>query len=216
MSHIICMDSKEFLKKFIKKYNYKKYIFILVSEDVKSNKNYENVYSLKALLPPPHVISEFVNNGYTKRYKTKYLEYLNNPKVESLLTIIVKYAVMDNKDVVLLCSNNEMQYKYFKLISKYLNSVYNVNTCTLSEYKDDPEKCVAYKDKKDVVKILKKKLTNIKVTKETTSMNIKAFKKRLKSLSKKELRDFCKQRDIKIKKSYDKDDIIERIIKVVL
>lgn len=215
MSHIICMDSKEFLKKFIKKYNHKKYTFFLISEDVKTSGDYDNVYLLKALIPPPNVVSEFVNKGYSKKYKEKYLQYLTMPKVEMFLTIIVKFAVMDKRDVVLLCSDNETQYKYLKLISVYLENVYNVNTCSYSEYDKNPEKSVAYKSKKQVLKILEKKLSNIKASDMKTSVNLKVFKKRLQSLSKKELKSYCKERGISIKKDDDKDDIIKRILKTL-
>ena len=99
MAAIIRMSSDDFLDNFIKKYNYKKFNFLLISEGVKTKKKYRNVYALKSLIPPANVVSEFINSGYSGKYVKKYTNYLSNPEVEALITVIVKLCVVDNSNV---------------------------------------------------------------------------------------------------------------------
>lgn len=211
MGAIIRMDSKQFLKKFVKDENYKNFNFILVSEDVKTVNKYSNVYAIRSLLPPPNILSIFVNEGMSDKYIKKYIDYLSNPKIEAMLTVIVKLAVIENSNVVLLCSKNEDEFGYIKIICKYIEKIYNVKTYSYKKYKSNPEECEKVKDKKKVVKILDKKLNEFDGD-ATPNIDKKELKRRLESLSKKELKGYCKYQSI----SFDKDDSKEKLIKKII
>lgn len=212
MGAIIRMSSKEFLKKFVKEEDYRKFNFLLISEDIKNNKEYNNVYSLKALIPPPNIISIFVNEGRSDKYVRKYIDYLRFPKVEALLTVIVKLAIIENSNVILLCSESEKEFGYLKIICDYIEKVYKVKTYSYKKYINNPKACEKVKDKKEVVKILEKKLKNFDEDVET-GVNKKELKRRLQELSKKELRGYCKYHSISVDKDDSKEKIIKRIIK---
>lgn len=206
------MSSKEFLNKFIKEEDYRKFNFLLISEDIKTDKKYKNVFSIPTLIPPPNIISVFVNEGYSDRYIKKYIDYLRIPKVEALLTVMVKLAVVENSNVIMLCSKSEDEFKYLDIIGKYIKTVYGIKTYTYKKYKSNPTLCETVKDKKKVIKILEKKEKNIDDNVDP-SVNLHEMQRKLKSLSKKELRGFCKHHSIECKKDDSKEKIIKRIMK---
>ena len=88
MACIIRMKSDEFLDKFIKEHDYRRFNFLLISENVQTEKKYKNVYPIPTLIPPPNIISEFVANGHTPKYVKKYLDYIQTPRVEAMITIM--------------------------------------------------------------------------------------------------------------------------------
>lgn len=213
MATIIRMGSDEFVKKFIKKEDYKKFNFLLVSDDVFTDKSFDNVYSLKALLPPPNIISVFINEGYSERYRDKYFKYLSNPRVEGLLTVIVKLVVVDKSDVVLLCSKNETEFKYLSMICEYIEAVYHVKSCSYKKYTKNREKYRDMKYGKKTLNVLKKKLKEIKEV-PVPQITRSEMKKRLKSMDKKELRILCKKNSIDFSKDDSKKDLIDIIMDV--
>jgi len=218
MACIIKMSSDEFLDKFIKDFDYKKFNFLLISENVKTEKKYRNVYAIPSLIPPANVISEFIANGYTNDYVKKYLDYLSTPRVEAMITIMVKLAIVDNSNVIMLCSKAEDEFKYLDIICQYIEYAYGVNTYTFKKYKKNPDKCedVDEKVKKKVVKILEKKLGEIKEI-ETAPNMTKAEKKQVeaafKKMNKKEICKILKRCGIKHNPKDSKKDLRKTIIK---
>ena len=217
MAAIIRMSSDDFLDNFIKKYNYKKFNFLLISEGVKTKKKYRNVYALKSLIPPANVVSEFINSGYSGKYVKKYTNYLSNPEVEALITVIVTLCVVDNSNVVLLCTKEESEYKYLNIICDYIEAVYGVKAYSYNKYKKDPDGCekISNKVKKKVAKVLSSKLKTMKHAPSDKGVKVdkKEMKAKLKILTKKELKSYCKENSISIKKDDEKSDIIKRILK---
>lgn len=212
MGAIIRMSSKEFLKTFVKKEDYRKFNFLLISEDITSLGKYKNVNSIPTLIPPPNVVSVFVNEGLSDKYVKKYINYLQLPRVEAILTVIVKLAIVENTNVVLLCSEKEDEFGYLNIIGKYIKTVYNVPTYSYKRFRKDPSSCESVKNKKKVIKILDHKLKNIDTSAES-NINLHEMKRRLQTLSKKELRGFCKQHSIDCKKDDTKEKLIKRILK---
>lgn len=212
MGAIIRMSSKEFLKSFVKNEDYRKFNFLLISEDIKNENKYKNVNSIPTLIPPPNIISAFINEGFSDKYIKKYINYLQIPRVEAILTVIVKLAVVENTNVVLLCSEKEDEFGYLKLIGKYIKTVYKVPVYSYKRFKSDPSSCEMVRKKKEVVKILDNKLKNIDNS-ANPNINLNEIKRRLQTLSKKELRGFCKQHSIGYKKDDSKEKIIKRILK---
>lgn len=211
MATIIKISSDELIKKFIKKEDFKKFNFLLISEDITTNKDYDNIHSIKALIPPPNLITEFINNGVSVKYREKYFRYLNNPRVEALLTVIVKLVVIENSDVVLLCSENESEFKYIDLICEYIEEMYHVKSYSYKKYRKNAKKYSNTKYGKKTLKILKKKLKEIDEV-PATQITRSEMKKRLKSMNKNQLKSICKQNSI----GFDKDDSKKELIEVIM
>jgi len=215
MAAIIKMNSKEFLDDFLKNFNYKKYNFLLVSQDIKTEKKYDNVYATPSLIPPPNVVSELLGSGNASKYEKKYVNYLSNPKVESLITVLVKLATVENSNVVLLCSKDEDEYGYLDILGDYITAIYGAKVFSYKKYKKNPKKCNSVGDnKKKIIKVLKKKLNDIDTDAEAT-IDKSEIKERLKQLKKSELIEFAKSKGLKLKKSMEKSDMVKKIIKTL-
>lgn len=214
MGSIIKIASKDFLKRFCEKEDVTKFNFLVISEDIKTKSKFDNVYALKRLIPPPNIVSVFVDKGFCKKYKGMYLDYLSIPENEILLTSLVKCAVVDNTNVVLICSEHEKQYMYLEMICEYLENIYKVNTVTYKQYKKHPGDCNSDINRKEVDYILKVKIKSAKIAvDDSITIDSKMFKEKLKDCSRKELLKFCKVNDIKFKKDDDKPQLIKRILK---
>lgn len=212
MAAIIKMNSKEFLDDFLDKFNYKKYNFILVSNDITTQKKYDNVYAIPSLIPPPNVMAELIREGDVDKYAKKYIKYLSQPKVEAFITVLVKLAVVENSNVIILCSKDEYEYDYIELLSDYISTVYGAKVFSYKKYKKNPKKCDSSDgNKKKIVKVLRKKIANIDIESED-AVNKSDIKERLKKLSRKELIKFAKSKGLSIKKSKEKSEIIKKIL----
>lgn len=213
MATIITMNSKEFLDDFIEKFNYKKYNFLLVSQDITTNKKYGNVYATPSIMPPPNVLSELIGKGDPDKYEKKYIKYLSDPKVDSLITVLVKLATVDNSNVILLCSKEEDDYGYLDILRDYIEATYSAKVYSYKKYKKKPDKCDSVgKNKKKIVKILTRKLKEVDTSAEPT-VNKSDIKDRLKQLSKKELVAFAKSKGLKLDKDGSKSDMIKVMLK---
>ncbi|MFN4245855.1 MAG: hypothetical protein ACK4F9_06915 [Brevinematia bacterium] len=218
MGVIIRMDSKKFLKDFIKENDPMEFQYVLISENITTKEKFKNVKAIPLLIPPVSAISELENEGF-KSYRKAYLNYLSNPKIEAFISIIVK-AVVDNElKIVLLCSQSENEFKYLKIICEYIEEVYKLKTYTYKSYKENPEKACKIKNKDEVKKILNKKLENLYSNKEVdleTKKDKKKLMKELKKLSRKELIKVARKKNIDVDEDADKDKIVKKIAKKLM
>lgn len=212
MSCIIRMTSGEFLDKFIKKHDYRKFNFLLISENITTDDKYRNVYAGPSLIPPQNIISTFIHEGYTERYVKKYLDYLQTPRVEALITAAVKLAIIDNSNVIMVCSEAEAEFKYIDIICQYIETVYGVKTYTYKQYRKNPEKCEAVSDKvkKRAGKILEKKIRDIEDI-ESFKPSKKEVREIVAPLSKKQIIQVLKANGIK----HDPDDSKKKLRKLL-
>lgn len=210
------MNSEKFIMNFMKDYDPSEFQFILVSENISTEKRYKNVMSVPALIPPPNIIATHINEGYGKEYKKKYLDFLKKGEINSLVSIIVK-AALGGMNIVLLCSKSEDEYKYLKLLCEFIEDEYKLKTYTLKSFKEDPKKASKIKNKEEVVRVLAKAMEKLHDVGNKLSPEIDEdkFIKRLKKLDKNELRVYCKNKGIKIDNDMDKKDIIKKIRKKV-
>lgn len=219
MACIIKMSSDEFLDKFIEKYDYRKFNFLLISEDIKTVNKYKNVYAIPSLIPPPNIITSFISGGYDSTYIKKYLDYIQTPRVEAMITIAVKLAIIDNSNVVLLCSKAEDEFKYIDIICQYIENIYSVKTYSYKKYKKDPDKCehVDEKVKKKVSKILEKKIDDIKdIETGFKTMSLKEAKAKVKAIGgKKEITKFLRTYGIKHNPKDSKKDLRKLMTKIL-
>lgn len=213
MACIIRMTSDQLLDKFIEKYDYKKFNFLLISEDVKTIEKYKNVYAIPSLIPPPTVINKFIQGGYCGDYVKKYLDYIQTPRVEAMITIMVKLAIIENANVILLCSPAENEFKYLNMICQYIENLYGIKTYSFKKYRKEPEKCeeVSEKTKKKVAKILEGKIANIKDIKPV-KLTKKEAKAKFKELGKKQLISWLRSNGIK----HDPKDSKKTLLKIVM
>lgn len=216
MGCIIRVDSEKFITKFLKDFNCKDFQFIPISENITSNRTHKNIMPIPALMPPPNVTATFINEGYCKEYKNKYNNYLSKDEVNILLVTMIK-AVLNDMQIVLICSKSEDEFKYLKLICDFIENEYRLKTFTLKEYSDNPSKANKVKNKDEIIKIVTKtisKLQDSDIKTVSAVIDKDKFVKKLKKLDKKELKALCKSKGIKISDE-DKDEIIKKIKKKV-
>lgn len=213
MASIIIMTSDDFLESFVKKYNCENYNFILVSSDIKTKHKYKNIYRIKQLLPPTKAVSSKLNGNDEEGYRKKYFKHLSRPDIEIYLTTIVRLAVAEDSNVVLLCSKDEHKsYKYLNLIREYLEEVYGVRVYTYKKYRKD-KKPTSVTNKKKTLKIVAKKIELNAQNGTDANIDIEEFVGKLRHMKKKIAYNFAKKRGIKVKPDMSKKDIIKAIEK---
>ncbi len=213
MGAIIRMSSKTFVEDFIKNENYKNFTFLLASNDIKTRGNYDNIYSMKVLIPPVSSLRSYVEQGVNKKYIKKYIEYLETRKMETILSVIVKAAVVEEQNVVILCSEEESEYEYTKILCKHIESVFKVPTYSYKKFKKE-EHPGELKNREKTLKILKDLIG--KENMKPTTLTPKQLKNTLKDHSKKELIRMCKSSKIKVDDSMTKTEIIDKYVKKTL
>lgn len=215
MGCIIRMNSEKFISKFLKEFNPNEFQFVLISENITTAKRYKNVMPIQTLIPPPNVVTTFINEGMTKSYEKKYIEYLERPEINSLVTIIVK-AALSGFNMILLCSKSEDDFKYLKMLCDFIEKHYKIKTYTMKKFIEDPNKAVKIKNKEEVTNIVMKameKLHEVDGEKIQPEFNKKKFFKKLEKLDKKELKQYCKLKGIKVDNDLGKNKLITKIMK---
>lgn len=217
MGAIIRMESKKFFKDFLPEVNQKDYQFIVISEFIKTNGKSPNVKAIQRLMPPAKVLSEFID-GNKKAYKKAYLNYLQNPQIESFLSIIVKAAVINDMNIVLICSHSENEFKYLKYICEYIETVFKLKTYTWADFNTDPEKARKIKNKDEVAQILNKKFEKMQKLGVNLETNVDKEKvvKQLKELGKKGMKKIAKAKGIKLDEDLSKDKMAKKLAKKLL
>lgn len=215
MGLIMKMDSKKFINKFLKEFNPEEFQFLLISENITTNNEHKNVMALPALIPPVNISSIYVNEGFSKEYKKKYLEYLKKENIKALVTIIVNAAVIQNLNVVLLCSKSESEFKYLDMICEFIEAEYKMKTYSYKKFSKDPKKSMQIDNKEKVSNILFKNIEKLKESGANfdSKINESKLEKKLNKLDKKELVKYCKYKNIKVNKGASKKDIIKKIVK---
>ena len=213
MASIIKMNSTEFFD-FVDRYDHREFNFILVSQDIKTVGKYNTVYQMNSLIPPSNIISEFVSNGYSKKYCKKYLKYLSREQVEVILATIVKLATVEDTNVVLLCSDNEEMYKYLDLIGEFLKDEYKCKVCSYKKFRKRRTETDVCDNKKEIIPILERKLAQFKVgVAEDDVLGKKEYKKNLKDMKRRDILAFCEANKIKVDADMDKKTLIKKVIK---
>lgn len=215
MGLIMKMNSKTFINKFLKEYDPQDFQFLLVSENITSNGEHKNVMGLKALIPPVNIASIFVNEGTSKDYKKKYLDYIKKDNIRSLITIIVNAAVIQNLNVVLICSKSEDEFGYLDMICEFIEAEYKLKTYSFKKFHKDPEKAMQIDNREKVSNILFKQMEKLKESGISLDSKVdpEKLQKKLQKLDKDELLKYCKYKNIKVDKDDGKKKIIKKIIK---
>jgi len=218
MGCIIRIDSEKFIGDFLKNFDPNKFQFLLISKDIttKGKKGkYSNVMAIKALIPPPHIASVFINDGMTKTYKKKYLEYLKKDDNNLLVSTIIKGAI-NNMNIVLLCSKSEDEFGYLKLLCEFIEDIYNMKTYSYKKFKKEPDKATKISNKDQVIGNLTNIINKLKPSDiMSPDVNKEKLIKRLKGMDREDLYKYCKTNGIKVDKTYNKKELIKCIVKSI-
>lgn len=215
MGTIIQMTSKELVKDFlpnIKDVN--DYNFITISENVRVKNKLENVKAIPRLIPPIAAMNLFTS-GDKKGYKKAYHQYLNTIEIDAFIYIMLKAVVDHDLKLVLICSPFEAQFNYIKLLTDYIESIYDLKTYTVKSYLKDKESAHKISNLDTVRAIINKKAEKL----EKSGIDINPDKsdkeliKDLKQLKKKDLIKMAKKRNVKIKKGDGRKKIAKAIAK---
>jgi hypothetical protein len=213
MASLVILESDDFLKSFIKKYDYNNYNFILVSSDIDTKNKYKNVFRAKQLLPPSKALAHMANGNEYEEYYKKYVKYLSRPEVEIFLTTIAKLVAVEGSNVILLCSKSEAEMKYLNIIKEYFEEIYQLKVFSYKKYKKDPDNCDSVTKKKKTIKIIDKKTKAAAEMTVSVKFDPEDVKARLKHQDEDTLRAMAKRIGVKVKKSDDKKTIIKKIKK---
>ena len=221
MSVLIKMKSSDFVGDFVKNFEHDKFNILLISSDVKKEKTgkkgdeYKHIYSLPELIPPPHIMNIYLGNLDESKYKSEYGKYLENPDNIDILTTIVRLVAVEKQNVILLCSDNEYEYLYLEALCDYIMARFGLKSYKYKKYKQlikkGEELSIGDEDKiestlEDLSKIKKKKIKNT---------DKEMIENSLKEKSKKDLRKYCKSRNIEYTKDIKKKELIKKIIKFI-
>lgn len=218
---IIRMNSKKFLKKFVedKDVILQDFNYVLASDEINSDNSHQNVVRARALIPKTVDIGLKINGEYQKYYEN-YMEYLASPEPLHLLVTMVAGVINSDLNVVLLCSKSEDDHAYLDMIDEFLQKNFGICAYTYDQYNENKDKC---KEIKDLVKTKKAMVSAINYLKKAQAENQKLQDKKdkvrvkaeLKEMKKKELKEICKEYNIKFNKDDEKKDIIKKILKVM-
>jgi hypothetical protein len=207
------MNSKELFNSFSKKYNFKEFNFVVVSADIKSTHKHRNVYVVKKLLPPTKCLSYIMNGmngGDFNKYREKYFKYLSEPDAEIYITTLVKLCVAEDTNVVLLCSEDELELYYMKLLTEYIENVYRVKIYPYKKFKKS-KKCNSAKNKKKTMMIIQNKMDLIRMSDGVLEPDSEFMASKLNAMKKKELRQLMKNMGIPTKKSESRKKMLKEL-----
>lgn len=215
MGVIIRMNSKTFHEKFLKNEDVEDFQFVVISQDIKTEGKVSNVKAIPRLVPPAPLAQILINEG-EEEFGARYLKYLSAFQIEQFLTIIAAAAVdPEGLKIVLLCSEQEEEFLYIRLICEYLEEVYKIPTFSYKKYAKDPKKALDESNLKEAREIVERKRKELAEDQPDFDTNVdkKKLKEELSELDKKALRKLAKKKDIKIDDDMGKKDIIKKIIK---
>lgn len=197
---IYWMTSKTFRDEFLIKEKYKDILetqYVLISSRIGYSGKEENIISAKSFLfPSPHTCSAATNDEFINRYE----EQLKNNI--AFFAMIIQNALIENNDIVLLCTKCENKMKFMDVIvdfvyHKFGYFIYNYKKYSkgvLKEYKFNKTKVLLKCDK--YIQDVKKNSSDEKVRKSY-----------YKDLSKKELRMILEKEGIYSKNKSRKEMI---------
>lgn len=218
--HIIEVIGDEFLEKFIHQEDLMDYQYLLLSTDIQTTKEFKNVMEFPRLIPDGCILEYFMSKEM-KQYKHEYYSFLMRDEIRAFITVMMKSVIDNGFKLVLLCSEEENEYKFIKMLRKFIEKEYNFPTYNYKKYckarKEDSFKDI--EDLEGIKKQIKKEVERIEKLKINVGEEDKVDKamKALDKMSKKELRQFCEKKGYKKKKyeDLDKDGLKEFIIKKI-
>lgn len=217
---IIELHGNDFFNKFIPNEIHSEYQYLLISTDIETSGEYKNVMRMNQLIPNAYIM-QFMMDDAKKQYKFEYFSFLLRDEIRALVTIIMKSVVENNFKIVLLCSEEEKEYGYVKLLRKFIEKEYNFPTYTYKKYCKCREKG-EFKEVKDLDTVKQQVKDEIKRIEKLSiavggdvSGKIKKAKKQLDKMSKKDMKAFCKAKGYKKYKDLNEKQLRKYILERV-
>lgn len=218
---IIEINSKELLKKFVKTEKIGDYQYLIISEQIKTNKKRDDVVNAEALIPEPKVISKIISQD-VDRYTELYLDQLQRVNPLRVLCAITK-ASLDGMNILLISSHEEdSNYMYVSIIRSFLENKFRIKTCDYKEYCKDRDACTHIDNASEVIATLDNITERIndvmaETQKNKARLEDEEFIEAIKEMKRSEIKDVCKKYGIKIKgmKDMTKKQIARKMLKLI-
>lgn len=227
MASLISMNFTQFVSDFIINYDYTKHSIIIISKDIngslKDNRRnteskYDNVDFAPDLFPLPQLVG-YLYDGKREMFEEGYLTQLDNMSSEIGRDIwsIVDMIVNDDEDVVILYSDAETNMKFTEVLFDYIDSTYKISGIPYEDYKKfgGYDKII---DKIECNRLLDSNKLLLEQEHETIIFNRfmetleDKFREVLSGRTLDELRDYCRSRNLFVKRTLDKEQTIDYII----
>ena len=213
---IIQLEGNDFFTKFVPNEIHSDYQYLLVSTDIETTGEHKNVMQMKQLIPNGYIMEYFMDKSM-KQYKFEYENFLLRDEIRSLITVIMKTVVENKFKVILMCSEEEKEYGYIKMIRKFIEKEYGFPTYTYKKYCKAREKG-EFKEVKNLDKIEKQikseieRINKLSIAIGGEDAKFKKAKKQLEKMSKKDMKKFCKAKGYKKYKDLDEKELRKFIL----
>lgn len=120
-----------------------KLLILITSYDINPkayNKYIKGICNYEILIPPPNVVAIYAKEGLSDTYIREVYRYFNNPQVAFVINQLVCELFSGNKAIVFLCSKDEKEYRYLKILSDYIEGIYGFKIYKISSYFKNPKK----------------------------------------------------------------------------
>ncbi|MMZ42142.1 hypothetical protein D1872_36610 [compost metagenome] len=217
MGVIIRMNGKTFQEEFRKNEDVNDFQYVVISQNITTEEKFKNVKAIPRLVPPPTVVSQLIDGGEAE-YRSAFLKFAKDELIEPFITIIVRSALhKDNLKIVLLCSEEEDQFNYLKLLCEYIEEVYKLKTYSYKKYKKDPKAAEQIKNLEQVTEIVGRKIKEMEKdgVDLTTSVNKSKIIDDLKTMGNKKLRKLAEKNGIKFDEDTSRKKIIKKLTKKI-
>ena len=135
--NLIRVESLEDLEELLehKEISRKNTAIINISEVIKSKKlpSY-TVFDYQALIPSPGVINIYIEDGYSEDYFDAYKEYLEQPDAAFFLNEIIHNLVVYDSNTILLCDQDEKDFRYIKMLAKVIEDRFGITTVSVKKF----------------------------------------------------------------------------------
>lgn len=102
-----------------------RFMFLTASLNVKTDKTLPNTEDVKELVPPQYVIADMARGK--KEFRKMYENYLSDPEVAYLITVIVRMVTEHpNMCVILVNSPSEAEYGYLPMLLEHIEEIYGL------------------------------------------------------------------------------------------
>lgn len=214
---IIQLEGDEFFTKFVPNEIHTDYQYLLVSTDIETTGEHKNVMPMKQLIPNGYIMQYFMDDA-KKQYKFEYENFLLRDEIRSMITVIMKTVIDNNFKVILMCSEEEKEYGYIKMLRKFIEKEYGFPTYTYKKYCKAREKG-EFKEVKNLDKIKKQiqyevdRINKLSIAIGGENEKLKKAKKQLEKMSKKDMKAFCKGKGYKKYKDLSEKELRKYILK---
>lgn len=217
--NIIELNGRDFLETFIEKEIHDNFQYLLVSTDIETVGEYKNVMKMPQLIPNAMIMEYFMSKE-KKMYKFEYNNFLRREEIRAIITTIMSAAVNNKFDIILLCSEEEDEYGYVKMIRKFIETEYNFPTYSYKKFckARDTKSFIEVEDiekVKDQVVLEVERIKQLNISLGVDGDKITKAKDMINDMSKKKMVKFCKAKGYKKYKDLEEKELRKYIIKKI-